>query len=80
LEKKMKTLIQKDTFTLMFRTALFITAMSCKQPKCLWTDDWIKKMGMCLCLCECTSHGILLSHEKWNPAICSNMDGPREYA
>ena len=24
--------------------------------------------------------GILLSHEKeWNNAICSNMDGPRDY-
>ena len=25
-------------------------------------------------------NGILLSHKKeWNIAICSNMDGPREY-
>ena len=25
-------------------------------------------------------NGILLSHEKeWNNAICSNMDGPRDY-
>ena len=25
-------------------------------------------------------NGILLSHrEEWNTAICSNMDGPREY-
>ena len=25
-------------------------------------------------------NGILLSHKKeWNNAICSNMDGPREY-
>ena len=23
--------------------------------------------------------GILLSHKKWNNAICSNMDGPRVY-
>ena len=61
--KKMKTLIQKDTLTLMFITALFITAMSCKQPKCLSTDDWIKKMGGCLCLCECMYNGILLSHK-----------------
>ena len=27
-----------------------------------------------------TYNGILLSHKKeWNNAICSNMDGPREY-
>ena len=26
------------------------------------------------------SNGILLSHKKeWNSAICSNMDGPRDY-
>ena len=24
-------------------------------------------------------NGILLSHKKWNNAICSNMDGPRVY-
>ena len=30
-------------------------------------DEWIK-------------NGILLSHKKeWNNAICSNMDGPRDY-
>ena len=23
--------------------------------------------------------GMLLSHKKWNNAICSNMDGPRDY-
>ena len=27
-----------------------------------------------------TYNGILLSHKKeWNNAICSNMDGPRDY-
>ena len=24
-------------------------------------------------------NGMLLRHEKWNNAICSNMDGPRDY-
>ena len=24
-------------------------------------------------------NGILLSHKKWNNAICSNMDAPRDY-
>ena len=28
----------------MFITALFTTAKTWKQPKCLSTDDWIKKM------------------------------------
>ena len=41
--KKMKTLIQKDTHTLVFIAALFAIAKIWKQPKCP-TDEWIKKM------------------------------------
>ena len=37
------TLIQKDTGIPMF-TALFIIGKVWKQPKCLLTDEWIKKM------------------------------------
>ena len=39
-----KTIIQKDTCTLMFTAALFTIARSWKQPKCPSTDEWIKKM------------------------------------
>ena len=39
-----KTLIQKDTCTLMFIAALFTIAKTWKQPKCPLTDEWIKKM------------------------------------
>ena len=35
-----KTVIQKDTCTLMFIAVLF----TWKQPKCPLTDEWIKKM------------------------------------
>ena len=42
--KKPKTLIQKDTCTPMFITALFTIAKIWKQPKCPSTDEWIKKM------------------------------------
>ena len=38
-----KTIIQKDTCTPMFITALFTIARSWKQPKCPSTDEWIKK-------------------------------------
>ena len=38
-----KTIIQKDTYTHMFITALFTIARSWKQPKCPSTDEWIKK-------------------------------------
>ena len=38
------------------------------------TDRWMDKDVICI------HNEILLSHKKeWNNAICSNMDGPREY-
>ena len=39
-----KTMVRKDTSTPMFTAALFTIAKTWKQPKCLWTDEWIKKM------------------------------------
>ena len=39
-----KTIIQKDTCTPMFITALFTIARSWKQPKCPSTEEWIKKL------------------------------------
>ena len=39
-----KTIIQKDTCTLMFIAALFTIVRSWKQPKCPLTDECIKKM------------------------------------
>ena len=42
--EKMKTLIQKGTCTPMFIAALFTIAKTWKQPKCLSTDEWVKKM------------------------------------
>ena len=34
-----KTIIQKDTCTLVFTAVLFTIARRWKQPKCPWTDD-----------------------------------------
>ena len=39
-----QTFLEKDTCTCMFIAALFIIAKTWKQPKCLSTDEWIKKM------------------------------------
>ena len=39
-----KTIIQNDTCTPMFISALFTKARSWKQPKCPSTDEWIKQM------------------------------------
>ena len=38
-----KTMIPKDTCTLMFTAALFATAKTWKQPKCPSTEEWIEK-------------------------------------
>ena len=50
--KKTKTLIWKDTCTLMFIATLFSIAKIWKQPKCSSTDEWIKMM--------------LYTHTQWN--------------
>ena len=39
-----KTLLKRDTCTLMFIAALFTIARTWKQPKYPSTDDWIRKM------------------------------------
>ena len=39
-----KTIIQKESCTTMSIAALFTIARTWKQPKCPWTDEWIKKM------------------------------------
>ena len=39
-----KTIIQKDTSTPMFITALFTIARTWKQPKCPSREEWIKKI------------------------------------
>ena len=40
-----KTMVRKDTCTLMFTAALFTIAKIGKQPKCPSTNEWMKKMG-----------------------------------
>jgi len=39
-----KTMNRKDICTSMFIAALFAIAKTWKQPKCPWTEEWIKKM------------------------------------
>ena len=44
IQKKAKTLMQKDICTPVFIATLFIIANIWKQPQCPSTDKWIKKM------------------------------------
>ena len=39
-----ETIIEKDTCTPMFIAALFTIARTGTQPRCLSTDEWIKKL------------------------------------
>jgi len=75
--EKMKTLIWKDAYTLMFTAALLTTAKIRKQPKCLSTNDWLKKMW-CVTHTHTHTHKLLRHEKEWNMAICSNMDRPNK--
>ena len=66
-----KTIIRKDTCTSMFIAVLFTIARMWKQPKCPWTEEWIKKK-MYICVCACMRvHACVcvLSHVQlfWDP-------------
>ena len=60
---------RKITRTPVLTAALYTRVKTWKQPKCPSTNE---KDVVHIC------NGTLLSQE-WNHAICSNMDGPRDY-
>ena len=39
-----ETRIERDTYTPLFTTALFIIARTWKQPRCPSADEWIRKL------------------------------------
>ena len=39
-----ETKIEKDTCTPVFTTALFTIARTWEEPRCLSTDEWVKKL------------------------------------
>ena len=68
-----KTIIQKDTCTPMFLAALFTIAKSWKQPKCLSTDKWIKKIWY-----RYTKEYYSVIKKEQNWIICRDVDGRRD--
>ena len=70
--KETKTLIQKDIHTPMSIAALFTITKTWKQSKCSLTDEWVKMWYIYTTV-------YYSAIKKWNNAICSNMDGPRNY-
>ena len=69
-----RKLIWKDTCTPMFTAAQFTIAETWKQPKCPWTEDWIKKIWY-----KYAQWNITQPLKKQNKGICSNTDGPSNY-
>ena len=57
----------------LFIAVLLTVANIRKEPKCLSTNKWRKKMWYILTM-EYYS-----VKKEWNIAICSNVDGPRDY-
>ena len=64
----------------MFTAALFTIAKTWKQPKCSLTDEWIKKM------CVCVYNVYIIHIMEYYSAIKTKeivpfaaMDGPRDY-
>ena len=66
-----KTIIQKESCTTMFTTALFTIARTWKQPKCPSTDEWIKKMWHIYTM---EYYSAIKRNET---VICSEVDVPR---
>ena len=58
----------------MFIAALYAIAKTWKQPKCLSTEEWIKKMWYVYTM----EYYSAIKRKKSN-TVCSNMDGPRNY-
>ena len=58
----------------MFIAALFTIAKIWKQPKCPWTDEWIKKMWYSYTM----EYDSAIKKNEIN-AIFRNMDATRDY-
>ena len=59
----------------MFIAALLAKAKIWKQPKCPLTEEWIKQMWYVYTM----EYYSAVKRMKFSNAICSNMDGPRNY-
>ena len=68
-----KNIIWKDVCTPMFTVALFATAKTQKQSKCPSKNEWRWRCGTYM------QWNITHHKKEWNNAICSNIEGPRDY-
>ena len=70
--EKMKTLIQKDSYTPVFIAALFTIVKTWKQPKCPLKDEWTKKMWYIFI------QWTISCKKEWKVVACNNLDRPRD--
>ena len=68
-----ETIVQKDTCFQVFIVALFAICRTWKQPKFTSVDEWVRKMW---CMYTMEYYSAIKMN---NNAVCSNMDGPRDY-
>ena len=68
-----KTIIRKDTYTLVFTASLFTITRTWEQPKCPLTEEWLKKMWYIY-----TIEYYSAIKKDQNNAFCSNMDRTRD--
>ena len=73
-KKKKKHITWKVTCIPVFIATLFTMAKTWKQPKCLSTEGWIKKMWYIY-----TMEYYSAIKKEWINTIYRNMDGPRDY-
>ena len=57
--KELKTYVYTKTCTQVFIAALFTIAKTCKQQRCSWAGEWIRKPVIYL------DNGILFRAKKW---------------
>ena len=80
-----KAIIQKDTCTPRFIAALFTITKMWKQPKCPWTDEWIKKIRDIYIYIYIHIHTHTIEYysaikkNEIMPFAAMYMDGPRDY-
>jgi hypothetical protein len=62
--KEMKSVCQRDICPPMFIVALLTIAHIWKQPECLTTEEWVKKIYIQMLLIQYTHHKLKIIYQK----------------
>ena len=72
---KQNRYFEGNVCTPMSITASFAIAKIYKEPKCLLTKEWIRKVCVCVCVCVYTHNEMLFSHK--NEGFCHLLQNKR---